>query len=133
VLRVRVKNPSLVQIDTRVVEFKEIDRPSPLRPNADIATHVQVLTEKQFQRSLSELEKSKEAEMITVPSVTTMSGRQARVAIEETRKSQMYQDPPALPRDTSPDADPTPRNTGRLPFPPTFDPSGYGPRVAIKP
>jgi hypothetical protein len=115
--------PPLVEIRARFVEFRPVDLPVPLRSNIQNVTNISVLTEKQFRVALDELENSSHADILTAPFVTAISGRQVRVAVEEVRPW-IYQDPPALPRDTSPDADPTPRNKGRMPFPPTFSPTG---------
>jgi type II secretory pathway component GspD/PulD (secretin) len=126
------KGPPIVQIESKFVEvaIKELPIPYRITPRwgpamARISAKnldVSVLTEKQFREVLTAFENAAGADVLTGPAVVTISGRKARLSVEETR-SVIYQQSPTLPKDTSPDADPTPRNQGRLPFPPGFLPS----------
>ena len=119
------KAPPMVQIEARFVEGSAVELPSPLRPVSKPLTNVSVLTEKQFRGVLTMYENSRGVDVVTTPRIVTISGRQARLGAEPSNPSKraIYQDPPKLPRNTSPDADPTPRNLGRLPFPPGFEPA----------
>jgi hypothetical protein len=111
-----------VELEARFVEVAVAETPIPFRPMQRGFTNVLVFTEKEFRDAIRRYENSRGVDILTAPKVATMSGRQARLAVEESRPT-LYQDPPRLPRDTSPDADPTPRNQRRLPFPPGFMPS----------
>lgn len=57
-----------------------------------------------------------------------MMGREARLRLQQT-SPRPFQTPPLLPQDTQPNADPTPLNKGRLPFPPMVAPEGFRSRV----
>jgi len=109
------KPPPLVEIEVRFVEVPE--PPIPFRPLPRGFTNTSVYTEKEFHEAIRRYENARGIDMVTGPKVMTISGRQARVGVEQA-KPWIYQDPPKLPQDTSPDADPTPRNKRRLPYPP---------------
>lgn len=83
-----------------------------------------ILTERQYRVAMQALKDAEGVNVITTPAITTISGRQARLSVERA-STPPYQTPPRLPKDTRPDADPTPRNQRRLPFPPTFVPEGF--------
>jgi type II secretory pathway component GspD/PulD (secretin) len=83
-----------------------------------------ILTERQFRVAMQTLKDAEGVDVVTAPAITTISGRQARLRAEQPAPPP-YQTPPRLPKDTRPGADPTPRNSGRLPFPPTFVPEGF--------
>lgn len=83
------------------------------------AMSVNVLTEAQYREAVQALEKTERINILTPPAITTVSGRQARLRLEET-PTPIILTPPPLPRDTRPDADPTPNSIRRLPLPPDF-------------
>jgi hypothetical protein len=111
--------PPIVQLEAKFIELRSLSVLAPLRPQPPAFTSVTIYTEQQSRAALKTFDESAGVNVITAPSVTTISGRQARLRIEESRTLQ-YDTPPRYPRDTRPDADPTPYNKGRLPFPPTF-------------
>jgi hypothetical protein len=120
------KTPPEVSIETKFVELPPrqalpamLQRPVPFASPAP-AANVAVLTERQFRETFHTIETTPNAYLVSVPNFTTLSGRQVRIQKESPGKPNHYQTPPHLPKDTSPDADPTPSNTGRLPFPPTL-------------
>jgi hypothetical protein len=75
--------------------------------------------------TLADVEKLEPALRVITGSRTIriVTAAEARRRIENAPTSSR-QIPPRLPKDTRPDADPTPHNAGRLPFPPTFVPEG---------
>jgi hypothetical protein len=111
--------PPQVVIETKFVEVPYTTPLPPLLARSSNFTNIAILTEKQFRERLRRYEETAGVDVVTIPSIATISGRQARIQTESTRPV-LYQTPPTLPKDTSPDADPTPHNKGRLPFPPTF-------------
>ena len=111
----RLAPPPIVQLEMKFIETKSTSS-APL-PNG--STNLMIYTEQQSRAALQRLVESAGVNVITAPSVTTISGRQARLRAEAARTLQ-YDTPPRLPRDTRPDADPTPYNKERLPFPATF-------------
>lgn len=111
--------PPQVVIATKFIEVPYAVPPPPFVARPADVTNVTILTEKQFREIIQRYEATAGVDVITAPSITTISGRQARVQTEQTTPI-LYQTPPGLPKDSSPDADPTPHNKGRLPFPPTF-------------
>jgi hypothetical protein len=83
-----------------------------------------ILTEPQYRVAMKALKEAEGVNVITTPAITTISGRQARLSMERTSTPPVLT-PPRLPKDMRPDADPTPHNKERLPFPPTFVPEGF--------
>lgn len=78
--------------------------------NANVSTNrifKGILTEPQFRIALRSLETAQGVDILTGPPVTTLSGRRARLSVEESPPP-AWQTPPPQPRDTAPDADPTP-------------------------
>jgi hypothetical protein len=117
-----MQKPPLVELEVTFAETSTIEPPVPFRPLPRGLTNVSVYTEKEFRETFRRFENTAGVDILTVPKVITMSGRQARLSVEQSTPV-LYQDPPKLPLDTSPDADPTPRNKRRLPFPPAFVPT----------
>jgi hypothetical protein len=116
------KAPPMVEIEVRFLEAPVIEPAIPFRRLPRGFTNTSVYTEKEFREAIRKFERTRGVDIVTGPRVITISGRQARLVAEESRPI-LYQDPPRLPRDTSPDADPTPRNKRRMPFPPGFVPT----------
>ena len=114
--------PPIVQLEAKFIEVPFASSAVPLQSHAKGSTNVTIYTERQSRAALQSLVESSGVNVITAPSVTTISGRQARLRTEEARTLQ-YDTPPRLPKDTRPDADPTPYNNGRLPYPANFTPS----------
>jgi hypothetical protein len=112
--------PPQVSIDARLAEI-ESDQLAAQFKALSVDGKTRILTETQFREAIARLQASQGVDLLTMPSIQTISGRQARMSMERATPP-MYQTPPRLPKDTRPDADPTPRNKERLPFPPTFVP-----------
>jgi hypothetical protein len=109
-----------VNLSVRFVEYSDADsqmmgEESPIFggprkitwPSFTNTTFTIVLTEPQFRVAINAIENKEGVDLLTAPQVTTLSGRQARLSVENARNVSP-QTPPPLPRDTSPDADPTP-------------------------
>jgi type II secretory pathway component GspD/PulD (secretin) len=88
--------PPLVRIEVRMVECPEnlvsIQKLTwikatnggpfqPVQPEAQVA--ISILTERQATSILKELEKEAGVDIMTPPAITTMSGRQARISVED--------------------------------------------------
>jgi hypothetical protein len=112
--------PPQVIIEARLAEI-ESDQLAAQFKALLVDGKTRILTEAQSRAAIQRLQASQGVDLLTMPSIQTISGRQARMSIERVTPP-MFQTPPRLPKDTRPDADPTPRNKERLPFPPTFVP-----------
>jgi len=66
-----------------------------------------ILTAPQFEKAIRAIENTQGVDILTAPSVRTISGRQTRTQVE-TEKTIMFQTPPRQPRRVTPDSDPTP-------------------------
>ena len=113
--------PPEILIETVFVETAFEPPTIPFRPTL-LATNQSVLTERQAEIALKIFEASTGADVLRPPQVRTVSGREVRVATEEsTTREMFFQTPPQFPPDTSPAADPTPRNVQRIPIPTGLD------------
>ena len=108
--------PPIVQLEAKFIETPSASSAVPAPKGW---TNVTIYTEQRSRAALPTLVDSAGVIVIAAPSITTISGRQARLQTEESRTLQ-FDTPPRLPKDTRPDADPTPYNKGRLPYPAAF-------------
>jgi hypothetical protein len=80
-VRAMQKSPPLVEIEVRFVEVPE--PPIPFRPLPQGFTNTSVYTEKEFHEAMQRYEKARGIDIVTAPKVMTLSGRQARVGVEQ--------------------------------------------------
>lgn len=109
--------PPQVAIETK---YAETPAPSPYVARPSLSPTLSILTEKEFRDRIQLLEQQTGTTLVVPPQVITLSGRQARLRVEDSKQPVNFQTPPRLPFDTAPDADPTPRNRRALPVPPTI-------------
>jgi len=124
-LRALNVDPPGVQIEVRIAEVPSSERErnweynnlKPVFPNqpsiAEMVTAPErptlskgILTEPQFRQIIHELEQEAGVNLLTRPTMTTVSGRQAR--LEPERPAVHPQTPPPRPRKVTPSSDPTP-------------------------
>ncbi len=67
-----------------------------------------VLKQSQFQERIQALETRQGVDLLTGPVITTISGRQARIQVEETGRNPTFQTPPKRQRQSTPAGDMTP-------------------------
>ena len=98
-----------VLIESRYIEYSG-ELPFTLESKQDTAASKifnGILTTAQFEKAIHALENTQGIDVLTAPTLRTISGRQARIEVETT-KTIMFQTPPRQPRRVTPDSDPTP-------------------------